>query len=47
MLAALEGGTFTASFAVKKDAEKRGGVALYGARMGAYPIDVLLFVETA
>jgi hypothetical protein len=46
VLAAAEEGTFTARFEVRKDAEKRGGLSLYGARMGASPIDVLLFVET-
>jgi hypothetical protein len=46
VLAAAEEDTFTARFEVRKDAEKRGGLCLYGARMGAYPIDVLLFAET-
>jgi hypothetical protein len=46
VLAASSEGSFTAQFQIKEDAEKRGGLSLYGARMGAYPVDVLLFVET-
>jgi hypothetical protein len=46
ILAAAEPGCLTARFEVRKEAEKRGGISLYGARMGAYPLDVLLFVET-
>lgn len=46
VLMAGEGGQVTARLEVREDAEKRGGLSLYGARMGAFPIDVLLFVET-
>jgi hypothetical protein len=45
VLAAGADGTLTARLEVREDAEYRGGLSLYGARMGAYPIDVLLFVD--
>ena len=35
----------TAEFVIPPEAPNRGGLALYGARVGAYPVDPTLFVE--
>ena len=39
-------GTLTIRYEVKADAEAKGGFALYGARMGRYPTDPHLLVQT-
>jgi hypothetical protein len=38
-------GVVTVEFAARSDATHRGGLALYGARVGAYPVDPTLFLD--